>query len=111
MDLTDEQWSIIEPLLPKMRARAGSRGRPPREARAVLNGVLWILRTGAPWKDSPDRYPRYQSCHRRFQKWQKDGRFEVILQVLAEDLVQRGKLDLRLPLRRNLRCTSSCTAG
>jgi len=73
--------------------------------------VLWILRTRAPWKDLPDRYPRYQSCHRRFQKWQKDGRFEVILQVLAEDLVQRGKLDLRLPLRRNLRCTSSCTAG
>lgn len=66
-----------------------AKGRPPREARAVLNGVLWILRTGAPWKDLPDRYPPYQTCHRGFQKWQKDGRFEVILQVLAEDLVRR----------------------
>jgi len=94
MDLTDAQWEILQGVLTDPRREDG-KGRPPREARAVLNGALWILRTGAPWKDLPDRYPPYQTCHRRFQQWQKDGRFEVILQVLAEDLVKRGKLDLR----------------
>ncbi len=93
MDLTDVQWEILQSVFVERR-RADGKGRPPRDARAVLNGVLWILRTGAPWHDLPDRYPPYQTCHRRFQQWQKDGRFEVILQVLAEDLVHRGKLDL-----------------
>ena len=91
MDLTDAQWDILGEVFVEPR-RVDGKGRPPGEGRAVWNGVLWILRTGAPWKDLPDRYPPYQTCHRRFQKWQKDGRFEVILQVLAEDVVQRGKL-------------------
>jgi len=56
-----------------------------------LNGVLWILRTGAQWRIFPTPY---QTCHRRFQQWQRDGRFEVILQTLAQDLVQRGGIDL-----------------
>src|SRR5437667_2040804 len=94
MDLTEEQWAVLAPLLPTPRVRRDRRGRPWRDPRDVLNGVLWILRTGAPWKDLPDRYPPYQTCHRRFQKWQQNGRFEVILQVLAQDLAQRGKLDL-----------------
>ena len=94
MDLTNAQWRRIEPLIPAMRRKAGGRGRPPREPRDVLNGILWILRTGAPWKDLPDRYPPYQTCHRRFQQWTKAGVFAEILGVLAEDLEQRGKLDL-----------------
>src|SRR5688500_9256842 len=65
-DLTDEQWVLIEPFLPKLTRRKDGRGRPWRENRAVLNGVLWILRTGGPWADLPDRYPSYQTCHRRF---------------------------------------------
>jgi transposase len=66
MDLTDRQWTIIEPLFEEKR-RPDGRGRPWRDARAVLNGVLRVLRTGAPWHDLPDRYPPYQTCHRRFQ--------------------------------------------
>src|SRR3954471_22162296 len=93
MDLTDAQWAFLEPTF-RPRRRPDGRGRPWTDARAVLNGVLWILRTGAPWKDLPDRYPPYQTCHRRFQKWQQDGRFELVLQVLAEDLVRRGRLNL-----------------
>jgi transposase len=58
MDLTDQQWTIIEPLFEEKR-RPDGRGRPWRDARAVLNGVLWVLRTGAPWHDLPDRYPPY----------------------------------------------------
>ena len=60
----------------------------------MLNGILWILRTGAPWHDLPDRYPPYQTCHRRFQQWQRDGTLTRLLHTLAEDLRARGKLDL-----------------
>src|ERR1700682_2644005 len=59
-----------------------------------MNGVLWVLRTGAPWHDLPHRYPPYQTCHRRFQQWQRSGLFTRLLQTLAEDLRDRGKLDL-----------------
>ncbi len=74
MALTDAQWAIIiEPLIPKPRRRKDRRGRPWREPREVLGGILWVLRTGAPWKDLPERYAPYQTYHRRFQHWCRDG--------------------------------------
>jgi transposase len=73
MSLTDEQWTVLEALIPQPRRRAYGRGRPWRPAREVLNGILLILRTGAPWKDLPERYPSYQTCHRRFQQWHREG--------------------------------------
>jgi transposase len=94
MDLTDAQWAILEPLLPKPRLRRDRRGRPWRDPRDVLNGILWILRTGAPWKDLPDRYPSYQTCHRRFQRWVDNGTLRRVLKALARDLHARGGLDL-----------------
>src|SRR6185295_12730167 len=93
MDLTDQQWALLEPLFEEKR-RADGRGRPWRDARAVLNGVLWVLRTGAPWKDLPGRYPPYQTCHRRFQQWERRGVFRAVLEALARDLRDRGRLDL-----------------
>ena len=93
MDLTEAQWQALRPWLTPKR-RPDGRGRPWRDARAVLNGILWILRTGAPWHDLPDRYPPYQTCHRRFQQWQRDGTLTRLLHALAEDLRVRGKLDL-----------------
>ena len=66
MDLTDEQWAMLEAPLPDATKRADGRGRPWREARGVLDGVPWVLRTGAPRRDLPERYPPYQTCHRRF---------------------------------------------
>ena len=56
--------------------------------------VLWILRTGAQWADLPERYPPYQTCHRRFQRWVREGTLERVLEALARDLKERGKLDL-----------------
>ena len=95
MDLTDEQWAIIEPLIPtEERSPRRKRGRPWRDPREVLNGSLWILRTGAPWKDLPERYPPYQTCHRRFQRWVRQGLMEAILRALAQDLKERGGLDV-----------------
>ena len=93
MDLTEAQWQVLRPLLTPQR-RPDGRGRPWRDARAVVNGILWVLRTGAPWHDLPDRYPSYQTCHRRFQQWQRDGTLTRLLHALAEDLRARGKLDL-----------------
>ena len=94
MKLTDEPWAVLEPLIPAPRRRADGRGRPWADTRAVLNGMLWILRTGAPWQDLPDRYPPYQTCHRRFQQWRRAGVIERLLHALAEEVRDRGGLDL-----------------
>jgi transposase len=94
VDLTEEQWAIVEPLLPRPKRRLDGRGRPWRDPRDVLHGMLWVLRTGAPWKDLPERYPPYQTCHRRFQQWCRDGTLERVLHALAQDLERRGKIDL-----------------
>ena len=95
MNLTDEQWALIEPLIPEEeRLPRTTRGRPWRSPREVLGGVLWILRTGAQWQDLPERYPPYQTCHRRFQKWVREGVMENILRQLARDLKERGRLDI-----------------
>ncbi len=68
MKLKDEQWAVVEPLLPKPVKREDRKGRPRVDNRAILNGILWTIRTGAPWHDMPNRYPPYQTCHRRFQE-------------------------------------------
>ncbi len=91
--LTDEQWAVIEPLLPKVERRDG-RGRPRVDDRAVFNGIFWILRTGAAWADLPERFPSYQTCHRRFQEWVTSGTLRAVLEALAEDLRSRGQIDL-----------------
>jgi transposase len=94
MGLTDEQWALLKPLLPKPPRRADGKGRPRRDDREVLDGILWVLKTGAAWQDLPERYPPYQTCHRRFQEWRQAGALQHILETLAEDLRARGQLDL-----------------
>jgi transposase len=93
-ELNDEQWVVIEPLLPAALKREDGKGRPRRDDREVLNGILWILRSGARWQDLPPRFPPYQTCHRRFQEWVRAGVLRGVLEALAEDLRSRGKLDL-----------------
>lgn len=93
MDISDAQWDVLQPVF-SPRPKLEKRGRPPRDARAVLNGVLWVLRTGAPWKDLPERYPPYQTCHRWFQQWQQDGTLVRLLAGLLADLRDRGKVDV-----------------
>ena len=93
--ITDEQWAILEPLIPVIPRRADGRGRPQEhDDRSVLNGVLWILRTGASWADLPDRFPSPATCFRRFSRWVKTHVLRKILEALARDLEERGKLDL-----------------
>jgi transposase len=92
--LTNEQWALIKPLMPEPPRRPDGRGRPWRDAREVLNGILWILRSGARWQDLPERFPPYQTCHRRFQQWVRNGTLRQVLEALAADLRERGELDL-----------------
>lgn len=93
MQLTDAQWKLVEPLLPKPKSGEGRPGRPPQPFRNVLEGILWVMRTGAPWHDMPGRYPPYQTCHRRFQEWSSDGTFERLLIALRRDLRARGGIE------------------
>ena len=94
MKLSEEQWEYLKPLLPKERVREDKRGRPWKDPRHVLEGILWVLKTGARWQDLPPRYPPYQTCHRRFQSWVKQGIFKKILEALVEHLQKKGKIDL-----------------
>src|SRR5215470_3606456 len=96
-DLTDVQWEYVRPFVKwdeRQRQRQDGRGGRWSEARVALNGVLWILRTGAPWKDLPRRYGPYQTVHRRFQQWRQSGVLNGILWALCEDLLARGQLGL-----------------
>ncbi len=75
-EISDTQWELLAPIL-KAKRRADGRGRPARDTREVLNGVLWILGTGAQWRELPVQYPPYQTCHRRFQHWVKSGALQA----------------------------------
>lgn len=79
---------------PRPLKRPDGRGKPRRDDCEILNGILWVMRTGAEWKDMPERYPPYQTCHRRFQEWVRPGTFEIILRTLVKDVKERGVLDL-----------------
>ena len=92
-ELTDEQWEVVEPVLRPQR-RSDKRGRPWHDTRAVLHGVLWVLGTGAQWRELPGRYPPFQTCHRRFQQWVRSGKLEEALRRLARQLHERGQLNI-----------------
>jgi transposase len=92
-ELTEEQWTLIGPVL-RPTSPAVRRGRPWQDTRAVLNGVFWVLGTGAQWRELPEKYPPYQTCHRRFQQWIRDGKLVEALRLLARLLHEQGKLNL-----------------
>jgi transposase len=92
--LTDEQWAIIAPLMPEPPRREDRHGRPWKDSREAINGIFWVLRSGARWEDLPERFPPYQTCHRRFQQGVREGVLRSVLEALAEDLRARGDLDL-----------------
>lgn len=90
--LERSEWERIEPLLPKPKVRQDGRGRPWRDSREVMAGVLWVLRTGAPWADLPHRYPPYQTCHRRFQQWVRSGALKKVLRALGHQFSEPSPL-------------------
>lgn len=93
--LSDEQWERIREHFPEENIPDGRPGRKPMPARQILEGVLWILNTGAQWQMLPQCYPNYKTAHRRFQKWCAQEVLRAILIDLANELRERGDIDER----------------
>jgi len=82
-DQTDEEWAIIEPLLPPQ-----GRGPQRKDDRKVLDGIFYILRTGAPWRDLPERYGPRTTVYNRYNRWGERGVWRVIFEALAQECAQ-----------------------
>ncbi len=91
-ELTDEQYGLIEDLLPVY----GLRGGRWNNHRTTLNGIFWILHTGAQWRELPERYGKWKSVYDRFNRWRKDETFDVILERLRYRLDAQGRIDWEL---------------
>jgi transposase len=89
-ELTDRQWERLKQLLPPQKPRTG---RPNLDHRQVINGILWIVRTGAPWRDLPERYGKWSTVASRFYRWRKSGIWERILVQLQAEGDAQGELD------------------
>jgi transposase len=81
-ELNQTQWERIAPLLP---GKAGDPGRTARDNRLFVNGVLWVLRSGAHWCDLPERYGRWKTAHKRFSRWSKAGVWDRVFADLIKD--------------------------
>lgn len=82
-DLSEEGWTAISPMLPPEQGRWG---RPAQDNRRYVNGMLWVLRTGAPWRDLPEKYGNWNSIYRRFLRWRDAGVWKAILDLLTDAL-------------------------
>jgi transposase len=80
--ITDDEWAKITPLFPELAPRTELRGRPMVDTRAVFNAMLWVIQTGAPWKELPAGFPSHSTCHRRYKKWRDAGVLERIMVAL-----------------------------
>ena len=87
-ELTDTQWDLIEDLFPKQ-----TMGRPRLDDRGLFNGILWILCSGAAWRDLPERYGKWQTVYSRFRRWEEIGLFDRILDRLQIELDEHGLID------------------
>ena len=92
--LTEKQWAVLKPLLPKQDKQKG--GRPRANDRQTLNGILWVLRTGAQWSEMPRRFGSSTTAWRRLKTWEEDGTWERIWKKLLQVLSQDDKLKLEI---------------
>jgi len=105
--LTDAQWDMISDLFPEPKAT----GRPPRDRREIMDGILWVLRTGSPWRDLPEELGAWQTVWHLFNQWNHDGILESILDRLRSSMVDLGEMDEELwcvdgTIVRAARCAS-----
>jgi transposase len=89
--MSDETWAIFELFLTTASARGG---RPPGNHRRVLDGVFWIARTGAPWRDLPAEFGNWNSIWRQFRRWSVSGVWDVLLQALADSGGEADRLQM-----------------
>lgn len=89
-DLTDKQWEKIQPLLPPQKAWTG---QPAADHRRILNGILWLHRTGAPWRDIPKRYGKHSTISSRFYRWRSIGLWQRMWENLMPQADATGDID------------------
>jgi transposase len=89
-ELTDEQWELVQKLIPHRVARTGRPRKPPR---VMLNAIFWILGTGAPWRDLPERFGPWQTAYDHFARWRREGVFARVIEALQVKLDARGRID------------------
>jgi transposase len=82
-NISDEKWAIIGPLL--VNQRKDPRGRKAKDDRQMFNGLLWIMKTGSPWRDLPAEFGAWQTVYKRFSRWAKSGIWDEVLQELSKD--------------------------
>ena len=92
-ELEDHQWEMISDLFP---SNEGKRGAPWKDHRKMLNGMFWILCSGAPWRDLPARYGKWKTVYDRFRRYRIDGTFDKILNRLLLELNEQGLIDYTL---------------
>ena len=90
--LTDDEWDCIKDVFPA----PAKTGRPPSDPRRMVNGILWILRTGAPWRDLPKEYGAWTTVWDHFDKWNGDGTLNKVLEVLRASFIDAGEIDSEL---------------
>jgi putative transposase len=93
-DLTDSEWMLVRDLFEKGSGSGERRGRPPIEARVVVNAVLWIVASREGWSKLPGRFPSQPTCRRRFEKWETDGTLAELVRRLrasGREIKQRDK--------------------
>lgn len=88
-EISDREWEVIADLMPQSEGR----GRPWNDHRQAVNAMMWILKTGAPWRDLPEHYGPWQSSFDRFNRWRKDGTLDRILKRLQLRLDKEGRID------------------
>ncbi len=86
--INDRQWAVIEPLLPPHNKM----GRPRADDRRTLEGILWVLRTGARWSDMPKRFGSPVTCWRRLKRWEETGVWEKIWRAVLDSLSEQNRL-------------------
>lgn len=89
-ELSDEQWAQLAQLLPPEKPKTG---RPSVEHRQIINGILWILRTGAPWRDLPERYGNWKTVYSRFRRWREAGIWDQLFAAVQQSADQRGEVE------------------
>lgn len=82
-ELTDEEWNKVVMLLPP--ENTGSKGRPSKDNRTMFNAIVWLARSGAAWRDLPERYGPWETVYSKFRKWLEDGVLDNIFRVLSLD--------------------------
>jgi transposase len=92
-DLTDQQWQQLQPLLPPQKPGTGRLGK---DQRTIINSILWVLRTGAPCRDLPERYGPWRTVASRFYRWRRNGLWDRLLRAVQQQANTQGKVNWEL---------------